>query len=65
MCKAAFLTTPFIVLLMPAAALAVDCAPFRPDAAVEQSAETEIRAEVGGLLSRLVQAEGDYRVADA
>lgn len=61
----AFLASPFIVILMPAAALAVDCSPFRPDAPVEQSAETEIRAEVGGLLSRLIEAEGEYRVADA
>ncbi|MGI9484402.1 MAG: hypothetical protein ACR2RF_00655 [Geminicoccaceae bacterium] len=63
--RAALLASPFFAFLMPAAALAVDCAPFRPDAPVEQSAETEIKAEVGGLLSRLVQAEGDYRVADA
>ena len=46
-------------------ALAVDCSPFRPDAPVEQATETEIKAEVGGLLSRLLQAGGEYRVADA
>ncbi|MEM8948864.1 MAG: hypothetical protein AAGC99_05975 [Pseudomonadota bacterium] len=63
--RAAFLASPLFISLMPATALAVDCAPFRPDAPVEQSAETEIRAEVGGLLSRLLQAEGEYRVADA
>lgn len=65
MSRAAILASPFFAFLMPAAAFAVDCAPFRPDAPVEQSAEIEIRAEVGGLLSRLIQVEGDYRVSDA
>lgn len=62
---AAILASPLAFVLLSTEALAVDCAPFRPDAPVEQSAETEIRAEVGGLLSKLIQAEGDYRVADA
>lgn len=63
--RAAFLASPIIAILMPTTVFAVDCSPFRPDAPVEQSAEKEIRAEVGGLLSRLLQVEGDYRVADA
>lgn len=59
------LTPTLIMLLLPQLAHAVDCSPFRPDAPVAQSAETEIKAEVGGLLSKLVQAEGEYRVTDA
>lgn len=53
------------MLISPGVAHAVDCSPFRPDTSIEQSAETEIKAEVGGLLSRLMEAEGEYRVADA
>ncbi|MGI9503986.1 MAG: hypothetical protein ACR2RE_13135 [Geminicoccaceae bacterium] len=59
------LASGLALLILPKMGHAVDCSPFRPDAPVEQSAETEIRAEVGGLLSRLVEVEGEYRVADA
>ena len=59
------LASGMTMLLSPLTAHAVDCSPFRPDAPVAQSAETEIKAEVGGLLSKLVEVNGEYRVADA
>ncbi len=63
--SAFLLTSALAMLVLPGVGHAVDCSPFRPDAPVEQSAETEIKAEVGGLLSRLIEVEGEYRVADA
>lgn len=63
--SAFLLTSAMAMLISPGLGHAVDCSPFRPDAPVEQSAETEIKAEVGGLLTRLFEAGGEYRVADA
>ncbi len=59
------LTSTFAAILLPQTAYAVDCSPSRPNAPVAQSAETEIKEEVNGPLSKLVQAEGAYRVTDA